>query len=277
METLLKNKFKHLLLVFLLTVLVALLLTGCGPSGPTETVWELVWQDEFEGLENQVIDSSKWVYDLGTDWGNAQLEYDTDRPENVSLDGEGNLVITAQKESYEGRAYTSARILTRGKYETAYGKFEARIQLPWGYGIWPAFWLLGSNFETVGWPECGEIDIMEYRGQEVTKVLGTIHGPSYSGAFGVGAEYNIVRDRFDTGFHIFTLEWAEDYIRWYVDNDLFLTVRHEDVSGDWVFDHPFYIILNVAVGGGFVGSPTSSTVFPQKMLVDYIRVYKESL
>jgi len=261
----------------LFVFVTAFLFTGCGPSGPTETVWELVWQDEFEGLENQVIDSSKWVYDLGTDWGNAQLEYDTDRPENVSLDGEGNLVITAQKESYEGRAYTSARILTRGKYETAYGKFEARIQLPWGYGIWPAFWLLGSNFETVGWPECGEIDIMEYRGQEVTKVLGTIHGPSYSGGFGVGADYNIVQDRFDTGFHIFTLEWAEDYIRWYVDNDLFLTVRHEDVSGDWVFDHPFYIILNVAVGGGFVGSPTSSTVFPQKMLVDYIRVYKESL
>lgn len=264
----------HLLLL-LLVCGAAVTLLSCTPAGPEDPVWSLVWQDEFDGHAGQMPDSTKWTYDIGTDWGNAQLEYDTDRPENVSLDGEGNLAIIARKESYEGRAYTSARILTRGKYETAYGKIEARIQLPWGQGIWPAFWMLGNNFSSVGWPACGEIDIMEYRGQDVTKVMGTVHGPGYSGSNGVGAEYGLVRDRFDTGFHTFTIEWGVDLIKWYVDGFIYQTITPDDLPGDWVFDHPFYIILNVAVGGNFVGSPDQNTVFPQTMLIDYVRVYEE--
>lgn len=269
-----KRSFRHILLLLFASA-AALTLISCGPSGPAEPVWELVWQDEFEGPAGQLPDSSKWTYDIGTDWGNNQLEYDTDRASNVSLDGDGNLAIVARQESYEGSAYTSARILTRGKFTTAYGKIEARIQLPWGQGIWPAFWMLGDDFETVGWPACGEIDIMEYRGQDVTKVLGTVHGPGYSGSNGVGAEYELAQDRFDTGFHTFTLEWGIDYMKWYVDGVLFLSLIPDSLPGDWVFDHPFYIILNVAVGGNFVGSPNQYTVFPQTMLIDYVRVFQE--
>lgn len=266
---------KHILLLLFVSV-ATMTLMSCGLGGPVEPVWELVWQDEFEGPAGQMPDSTKWTYDIGTDWGNAQLEYDTDRLENVSLDGEGNLTIVARQESYEGRAYTSARILTRGKYEMTYGKIEASIKLPWGQGIWPAFWMLGNDFETAGWPACGEIDIMEYRGQNVTQVMGTVHGPGYSGSNGVGASYDIVQDRFDTGFHTFTLEWGVDYLKWYVDDMIFQTITPDDLPGDWVFDHPFYLILNVAVGGNFIGSPNQYTVFPQTMHIDYVRVYQET-
>ena len=268
-----KKPIKHI--SFLLFVMgIALTFVSCGPSGPAEPVWELVWQDEFEGTAGQLPDSSKWGYDIGTDWGNAQLEYDTDRPENVSLDGEGNLAIVARQESYRGSAYTSARILTKDKFEITYGKIEARIQLPWGQGLWPAFWLLGNDIETVGWPACGEIDIMEYRGQDVNTVSGTVHGPGYSGGGGIGADYDLPSGRFDTEFHTFTLEWGINYMKWYVDGVLFLSLVPDSLPGDWVYDHPFFIILNVAVGGNYVGSPNQYTVFPQTMLVDYVRVYQ---
>ncbi len=225
----------------------------------------------------------KWDFDIGDGtfyglppgWGNGQLEYDTDRPENVSLDGQGNLAIVARKESYMGSAYTSARIVTRGLFEKTFGRFEARIRLPWGQGIWPAFWLLGSNFSEVGWPACGEIDIMEYRGQETSIVHGTVHGPGYSAGNGVTESYSLQNGRFDTDFHLFAVEWGTDYIDFYVDNQLYQTITPDDVSGEWVFDHPFYIILNIAVGGGYVGPPNDTTVFPQTMLVDYVRVYEE--
>ena len=150
----------------------------------TERSWQLVWEDEFEGPAGQSPDDSKWKFDIGTDWGNAQLEYDTDRPENASLDGEGNLAITARRESFGGQPFTSARMTTQGLFNQAYGRFEARIKMPWGPGIWPAFWLLGSNIDQVGWPQCGEIDIMEYRGQEPNIIHGTVHGPGYSGGGG---------------------------------------------------------------------------------------------
>jgi beta-glucanase (GH16 family) len=174
-----------------------------------------------------------------------------------------------------GSAYTSARIVTRGLFEQTYGRFEARIKLPWGQGIWPAFWLLGSNFTEVGWPACGEIDIMEYRGQETSIVHGTVHGPGYSAGNGVTERYSLQNGRFDTDFHLFAVEWGRDYIDFYVDNNLYQTITPDDVSGEWVFDHPFYIILNIAVGGSYVGPPNETTVFPQSMLVDYVRVYEE--
>jgi beta-glucanase (GH16 family) len=270
-----KTYLKHTLL-FLVFSIILLMVPSCDTSTEPEIPnYQLVWQDEFNGLQGQSPDSTKWTYDIGTDWGNAQLEYDTDRPENVSLDSSGNLVITARRESYMGRPFTSARIKTQGLFEQTYGRFEARIKLPYGPGIWPAFWLLGSNVETVGWPQCGEIDIMESRGQQPNLIHGTVHGPGYSGAGGFTKSYGFEKNRFDLDFHLFAVEWGKNYIRFYVDDVLYQEIKPEDLSGTWVFDHPFYIILNVAVGGNYVGFPTSETPFPQTILIDYVRVYKE--
>ena len=253
-----------------------LLVAACGDmDGDGDSAsWTLAWSDEFEGPAGELPNSANWAFDIGTDWGNNQLEYDTDRPENVSLDGNGNLAITARQESYQGSAYTPGRIKTQGLFEQTFGRFEARIQLPTGQGIWPAFWMLGNDIDAVGWPECGEIDIMEYRGQEPSIVLGTIHGPGYSASAGVSGRYALQGGRFDTDFHVFAIEWTEDGIKWFVDDNHYHTVDRSDPEGRWVFDHPFFILLNVAVGGGFVGSPNESTTFPQTMLVDWVRVYR---
>lgn len=240
-----------------------------------ERDWQLVWEDNFEGAANASPDATKWKYDIGTDWGNDQLEFDTDRPENVSTDGNGNLAIVARRESFGGSAFTSARITTQGLFEQAYGRFEARIKMPWGPGIWPAFWLLGADIDVVGWPQCGEIDVMEYRGQEPNIIHGSVHGPEYSGGEAVTKSFAFENDRFDNDFHIFAIEWGENFIHYYVDDNLYLELTPEDLPGEWVYDHPFYIILNVAVGGNYVGFPTVDTPFPQTMLVDYVRVYEE--
>lgn len=265
--------FSGLALLVLFTVV-----TSCS-SDEKQTVAnfkELVMQDEFDtdGAPNNAI----WGYDLGTGadgWGNNELQFYTNRTENVKVEN-GYLLITAKKESYSGSSYTSARLTTKGLFEQAYGRFEARIRLPYGQGIWPAFWLLGANIDEVGWPKCGEIDIMEYRGQEPTKVLGTVHGPGYFGATSISKSYSLVNDRFDTDFHIFGIEWGPEYINYYVDDVLYNQITPASVNGEWVFDHPFYIIINLAVGGNFVGAPNSGTVFPQTMLVDYVRVYKNN-
>jgi len=259
-----------------LLVLAVIIMAACSNSTDAEEdQWQLIWQDEFDGPAGQSPNPEHWTFDIGTDWGNAQLEYSTDRPENVSLDGQGNLAIIARQESYEGRNYTSGRITTQDIFEPTFGKFEARMQLPWGSGIWPAFWLLGANVNEVGWPQCGEIDIMEYRGQEPSRIHGSLHGPGYSGAEPVTSRYDLYNDRFDTGFHLFAVEWSENLIKWYVDGTLYQTVRADDVPGTWVYDHPFYIILNLAVGGNYVGPPNGNTVFPQTLLVDYVRVYEK--
>lgn len=264
---------------FLLAILILTLigLNACSQtSNPESQNWQLVWQDEFDGPAGTSPDSTKWGYDIGTGWGNAQLEFDTDRPSNVSMDGSGNLVIKAIKEPYQGQQYTSARITTKGKYDFTYGKIEARMQLPWGQGIWPAFWMLGSNIDVVPWPGCGEIDIMELFGNQPFRVLGSLHGPGYSGSNPITRHFDLFNDRFDTGFHTFTLEWRENNIKWFVDGQLYSTITPSDASGEWVFNHPFYMILNLAVGGNPPGNPNSSTVFPQTMIVDWVRVYKEA-
>ena len=265
-----------LLLRISATAIALMTLAGCGdnPVSP-ERRWQLIWSDEFDGQAGQKPDAAKWDYDIGTDWGNAQLEYDTDRAENVALDGLGRLAIVAREESFQGQAYTSARIVTRDKFEPTYGRIEASILLPIGRGIWPAFWLLGTNIETVGWPLCGEIDIMEYRGQEPAVIHGSLHGPGYSGGSALTRRYSLTSGQFNEGFHEFAVEWGDGYIEWYVDKQLYLVVRPKDVPGAWVFDHPFYIILNVAVGGNYVGPPDGTTAFPQTMLIDWVRVYRE--
>lgn len=239
--------------------------------------WELTWSDEFNGAASVSPDASKWTYDIGTGsagWGNQELEYYTNRTQNVSTDGSGNLNITAKSETYSGSSFTSARIKTKNLFSQAYGRFEARLKTPYGPGIWPAFWLLGANEDSVGWPQCGEIDIMELRGNAPNIINGTIHGPGYSGGNAITKAYGLQNARFDTDYHIFAVEWDENKIDFFVDDFLYKRVKKTDVPGEWVYNHPFYIILNVAVGGNYVGFPTSQTPFPQKMTVDYVRVYK---
>ncbi|NUN10633.1 MAG: glycoside hydrolase family 16 protein [Ignavibacteriaceae bacterium] len=266
-----------LVLVFNVLILPAILvLNGCeSPAESEERSWKLVWQDEFNGAAGSLPDTLTWNFDVGTGWGNAQLEYDTKRPENVSLNGEGFLEITARKEPYLGSNYTSGRITTKNNVEFTYGKIEARMKLPWGQGMWPAFWLLGADVDTKGWPACGEIDIMENRGQMPARVHGTVHGPGYSGSAGKSKQFDLVNDRFDTGFHTFAVEWSEREIKFLVNGILYHTVKPEDLPGEWVFNKNFFIILNLAVGGNYVGPVGTNTVFPQSLVVDYVRVYRE--
>ncbi len=256
-------------------ILCALPLSGSGCSEDEEDSWQLVWEDDFDGPADSRPSTSNWQFDIGTDWGNAQLEYDTDEIRNVSLDGDGHLRITAREEAYNGRNYTSGRITTADRFEQAYGRFEARIRLPIGQGIWPAFWLLGSDFGRVGWPECGEIDILEYRGQDPRFVHGSVHGPGYSGGGAITGSYDLGTS-FADDFHVFAVEWEREQITWLVDGIRYQTMSIASLppGGRWVFDHPFFIILNVAVGGNYVGNPDASTPFPQTMLIDYVRVYK---
>ena len=265
---------RPLLLAGLTLVLAAATAAGCNEVEP-EMEYGLVWQDEFDGPAGQLPDSTRWTFDQGTNWGNLQLEWDTDRPENVSLDGAGNLAITARAESYQGQDYTSGRIKTKGLFARTYGRFEARIQLPVGQGIWPAFWMLGADIDRVGWPACGEIDIMEYLGHEPRVVHGTLHGPGHSGGAALTGRHVLAQGGFNLGFHVFAVEWNEDAVSWEVDGFTYRTVRRDDMppGATWVYNHPFFILLNVAVGGRWPGSPDQTTVFPQTMLVDYVRVY----
>ena len=267
-----------------LCVLVLLIAFSCNPD-ETQTVAEfknLVLSDEFD-TDNK-INTDIWTFDIGTGsngWGNNEEQFYTKRTENVSVQN-GILIIKALKEDYSGSDYTSSKILTKGLKEQAYGRFEARIQLPTGQGMWPAFWLLGANCgdgtaDTEVWPNCGEIDIMEYRGQEPTVVHGSVHGPGYAGGNAITKTYALENDRFDTGFHVFGIEWTPEYINYYVDDVLYNQITRQQVEekGTWVFDQPFYIIINLAVGGNFIGAPNEETVFPQTMLIDYVRVYNK--
>lgn len=276
-----KNTKINLSLLSKYALLISLLIAFGSCEKNTDTGshnWKLVWQDEFEGTKGQLPDAAKWVFDTGTGtngWGNGELEYYTNRTNNAALDGDGHLVITAIKESYSGSSYTSARINTKGLFEQKYGRFEARIKMPRGPGLWPAFWMLGTNYSTTGWPQCGEIDIMEYRGQEPSIVHGTVHGPGYSGGDAITKSYSYTDARFDTDYHVFAVEWTENSIDFYVDDTFYQRITPDKVTGEWVYDHSFFIILNLAVGGNYVGYPTSQTSFPQSMLVDYVKVYTE--
>jgi beta-glucanase (GH16 family) len=237
----------------------------------------LVWNDEFDGAAGQPPDQSKWSFDVGgSGWGNQQLEYDTDRPQNVALDGAGHLAITAREEWYQGKNYTSGRINSMPHFSHAFGRFEARMQLPTGQGLWPAFWLLGNDYPTAGWPTCGEIDIMENRGQEPNTVHGTVHGPGYSAGQSISAAHNVPGAPLSAGFHVYAIEWVANRIVFSVDDFNYATITPGQIppGKQWVFDHPFAVILDVAVGGNFVGDPSPSTPFPQTLLVDYVRVYE---
>lgn len=285
------KKMKILKSILACAVLLAgtLLITNCEVD-ETQTVTNfenLVMADEFD--VDGAPDPSLWTYDIGDGsaegipgWGNNELQYYTDRPENVKVEN-GLLVITAREEAFEGSSYTSARITTQNLFEQQYGRFEARIRMPLGKGIWPAFWLLGNDCDINPWPQCGEIDVMEYLGDAPTIVFGSAHGPGYNAGDSISKEYELENDRFDTGFHVFGIEWGPDYINYYVDDELYQQITPETTAeeavdnvpnpGEWVFNRPFYIILNIAVGGNLPGAPNADTQFPQRMYVDYVRVY----
>lgn len=242
--------------------------------------WELVWNDEFDGDE---IDPANWKFDIGGwGWGNGEAQYYTDRPENARLQ-DGLLVIEARQEKYENSYYTSARLKTQDLQEFQYGRFEARIKVPAGAGLWPAFWMLGAEFERdetnpidSNWPHAGEIDIMEYVGRDPTLILGTVHGPGYAGATGIGRwnrqDYPIADE-----FHTYAIEWDYDGIRWFYDGEMYFDLSRDFVGNrEWVFDQPFFMLLNVAVGGIFPGPIALDLEFPVHMYVDYVRVYQKT-
>lgn len=246
--------------------------------------WTLTWNDEFNAPDGAPVDSSKWVSETGGNgWGNQELEYYTTRAENAFQQG-GNLVIKVLQEKYTGadsvtRDYTSARLKTQAKFSQKYGRFEARIKIPRGQGIWPAFWMLGEDISNIGWPKCGEIDIVENIGKEPSLVHGTIHGPGYSGGQGISSPFALPdNSRFADDFHVYAVEWEPKAIRFYVDDHLYATRTPADLpkGTKWVYDHPFFLLLNVAVGGQWPGTPDATTQFPQTMLVDYVRAYKRS-
>lgn len=251
-------------------------------------IWKLVWSDEFNGA---LIDKNKWGFEMGAGpngngWGNNEMEYYTDSAENAFIEN-GCLVIQALKKDItdKGRTYnyTSARMVTKGKFSTpSYCKIDVMAKLPEGKGIWPAIWLLGDNIDSVPWPACGEIDIMELLGQEPWKVYGTIRGP-ISGGPGMGASYvlpdALKGDKFSLGFHKFTVQIQPNAVKFYVDDILYnifdkVKVQYDWGDSDWVYDHPYYLLLNIAVGGIWPGYPDGTTVFPQRMEVKYIRVYE---
>ena len=254
-------------------VAVFALASLAGGLGSASAAWQLVWSDEFDGTN---IDTTKWGFDLGGGgWGNRELEYYTSRTNNARIEG-GQLVIEARQESYSGSSYTSARLLTKGKWSWTYGRIEARIKIPRGQGVWPAFWMLGANISTVGWPACGEVDIMENIGREPAIVHGTVHGPGYSGGNGIGGPYSLPGGAaFADDFHLYAVEWTTNQIKWFVDGQQYFMVTPANLpkGTTWVFTRPQFLLLNVAVGGSWPGNPKATTTFPQRMTVDYVRVY----
>jgi len=234
--------------------------------------WQLVWSDEFDSTS---VNLDNWSYETGgSGWGNNELEYYTDRNANSYIE-DGKLIIKAQQESFGGRSYTSARLKTQDKRFWQYGKIEARIKLPYGQGMWPAFWMLGENIPFAGWPACGEIDIMEMiggQGRENT-VYGTGHWDNSGQHAQYGNHYSLSSGTFADSFHVFRIEWDQNSIKWYVDNSLYTTLNITP-SGLSEFHQDFFIVLNLAVGGNWPGNPNSSTTFPQYLEVDYIRVYQ---
>lgn len=249
-----------------------------GGSGPQQ----LVFADEFNAPAGTPPDPARWNHDVGGHgWGNAERQFYTTSTANAAHDGQGHLVITARQENpggfqcwYGPCQYTSARLLTAGLFTQAFGRFEARIRIPRGQGLWPAFWMLGEDIGSVGWPQSGEIDIMENIGREPSTVHGTLHGPGYSGGGGIGASLTLPGGQaFADAFHVYAVDWSPNSITWSVDGQPYQTRTPADLGGnEWVFDHPFFLLLNVAVGGHWPGDPDGSTQFPQQMVIDYVRV-----
>jgi beta-glucanase (GH16 family) len=250
-------------------------------AAPAAAAAAVTFQDTFDGPAGSAVDSSKWQTETGDNVSNHERQYYTSGNKNAALDGQGHLVITARKENpanyqcwYGTCQYTSARLNTSGKFTTTYGHVEARMKIPRGQGMWPAFWMLGGDNGQVGWPNSGEIDVMENVGFEPSAVHGTIHGPGYSGAAGIGAGYTLPNGQvFADAFHTFAVDWAPNSITWSVDGTVYQRRTPADLGGNtWVFNKPFFLILNLAVGGYWPGDPDGSTSFPQQLVVDEVKV-----
>jgi len=269
---------------------------GCTPNSTVPTspaLWTEVWSDEFDGQAGASIDAMKWRYDTADGcasgncgWGNNEKEYYSAAPENIALDGQGHLRIVARTAPPAGGLtcyygpcrYTSAKVTTRGKMEVLPGRVEARIKLAAGQGLWPAFWMLGHNIAAVGWPACGELDIMENRGSAPTTTSSAVHGPGYSGNTPFAHAHVLSHGTVADDFHTFSVEWDSLTVRYFVDDTVHYVVGRSQVApyGNWVFDQAFFVILNLAVGGHFDGDPQSDAIFPAPMLVDYVRVYRRA-
>ncbi|QNP66967.1 glycoside hydrolase family 16 protein [Streptomyces genisteinicus] len=255
---------------------------GAAPAPrPAAAAAAVTFSDDFNGPAGAAADSGKWQTETGDNVNNHERQYYTAGNSNAALDGQGHLVITARRENpgnyqcWYGRCeYTSARLNTAGRFTTTYGHVEARMKVPRGQGMWPAFWMLGNDIGQVGWPASGEIDIMENVGFEPSTVHGTLHGPGYSGSGGIGAGYTLPGgQRFADAFHTFAVDWSPNEVTWSVDGTVYQRRTPADLGGrQWVFDKPFFLILNLAVGGYWPGDPDGSTVFPQQLVVDHVRV-----
>ena len=282
---------KNTILKIAMFILVILTVSSCSKNKknpvenendaiPVPDGWKLVWNDEFE---NPPIDSNKWEYEVNAEGGgNNELQYYTNRPEN-SFIKDGCLVIQAIKEKYTGpegtRDYTSARLRTKKKGDWKYGRFDIKAKLPYGQGLWPAIWMLPTDWLYGGWAASGEIDIVELKGSEPNKVLGTLHyGGEWPDNVHSGDSYLLVQGDFSDEFHVFTLIWEEQQFRWYVD-DVFYQAQTQWHSSNGEYPAPynqfFHLLLNVAVGGNFPGNPDNTTILPQEMTVDYVRVFKK--
>ena len=256
---------------------------------PRDTAWHLDWSDEFDGPAGARPDAAKWRADLGDGcavgicgWGNNEKEWYTDAPENAALNGSGELAIVARPAAagnacyYGPCRYTSAKLTTRGLLYATPGRVEARIKLPAGQGLWPAFWMLGQGHPTTPWPQCGELDIMENRGSQSDSTSSAVHGPNYAGGVSFNRRTGLPLESRTTDYHVYAIEWDHNTVQFFVDGRQTLSVGRTEVErrGPWVFDQSFYVILNLAVGGHFDGDPASDSILPATMLVDWVRAYR---
>jgi beta-glucanase (GH16 family) len=241
----------------------------------TDTVKKLVWSDEFNTGSRP--DTTKWVYNIGTGsngWGNNEAQYYTGDSTNARIEN-GNLIIEARKESKGGKNYTSARMITQGKASWTYGRLEIRAKLPKGVGTWPAIWMLGDNINTVGWPTCGEIDIMEHVGKEQDMVLWSTHSKLNNWSLGTQKTNKATIQGVSDAFHVYKIEWSKDYIQFFVDDKLCYTSPNEGKGSDYYpFNAPQFLLLNLAIGGNLGGPTINDAIFPCRMEVDYVRVYQ---
>ncbi|MGW0935916.1 ricin-type beta-trefoil lectin domain protein [Streptomyces sp. NPDC002666] len=275
--------------VLTLALVTTALAGGGGPASASEAPMPetaaaaavTTFSDEFDGSAGSAVNGSKWQIETGDNVNNHERQYYTAGNSNAALDGQGHLVITARKENpnnyqcwYGTCQYTSARLNTSGKFTQTYGHVEARMKIPRGQGMWPAFWMLGDDIGQVGWPNSGEIDIMENVGFEPSTVHGTLHGPGYSGSAGIGAGYTLPNGQaFADAFHTFAIDWAPNSVTWSVDGNVYQHRTPADTGGNtWAFNKPFFLILNLAVGGYWPGDPDGNTAFPQQLVVDHVRV-----
>ncbi|WP_326739964.1 ricin-type beta-trefoil lectin domain protein [Streptomyces sp. NBC_01022] len=282
------RRLLHSVLSVLTLALVTTALTGGGGPATATPMTDTAaaaavttFSDEFDGSAGSAVNGSKWQIETGDNVNNHERQYYTAGNSNAALDGQGHLVITARKENpnnyqcwYGSCQYTSARLNTSGKFTQTYGHVEARMKIPRGQGMWPAFWMLGDDIGQVGWPNSGEIDIMENVGFEPSTVHGTLHGPGYSGSAGIGAGYTLPNGQaFADAFHTFAIDWAPDSVTWSVDGNVYQHRTPADTGGNtWAFNKPFFLILNLAVGGYWPGDPDGNTTFPQQLVVDHVRV-----